>query len=104
MAKKARSITCKTGSFTDPESRRRLGQRLKRIEGQVRAIHAMVEDNKYCMDVLTQVTAAQEGLRAVGQEVIRSHLKHCVGQAVGESDTKADEVIEELLAVLKKYR
>ncbi len=64
----------------------------------------MINDNRYCIDVLTQVTAAQEGLRAVGQQIIRSHLQHCVRDAVGQSDEQADQIIEELLTVLKKYR
>ncbi len=70
----------------------------------MRGVQQMIEDNRYCMDVLMQIAAAQEGLRAAGQEVIRSHLKHCVQDACSNSQGHADEIIEELLAVLKKYR
>ncbi len=74
--------------------------RLKRIEGQVRGIAQMVEDDRYCVDVLTQIAAVQSALRAVGKELLRHHLKHCVADAarLGENEfnTASDELIEML--------
>ena len=93
-----------TGSFANPQTNAALQKRLRRIAGQVQGLQNMIDDNRYCIDVLTQVAAAQEGLRAVGQEIIRSHLRHCVRDAVDRSDQHADAIIEELLTVLKKYR
>ena len=103
--KKAEKTTSPTtGSFTDEAERDALRSRLRRIEGQVRGLGVMVDENRYCMDVLTQIAAAREGLRAVGHAVIRSHLEHCVREACTRPDGRADEVIDELLEVLKRYR
>ncbi|MBO6739912.1 MAG: metal-sensitive transcriptional regulator [Phycisphaerales bacterium] len=74
--------------------------RLKRIEGQVRGVAQMVEDDRYCVDVLTQIAAVQSALRSVGKELLRHHLKHCVADAarLGKDDFSAasDELIEML--------
>src|SRR5882762_8157 len=56
--------------------------RLKRIEGQVRGLQKMVEDDRYCADILTQISSVQEALRAVGRELMRNHLKHCATKAI----------------------
>ena len=66
--------------------------RLRRIEGQVRGLQKMIEEERPCADVLTQVTSAQEALRAVGREVLRQHLRRCVDRASpggGEADYDA---------------
>lgn len=70
--------------------------RLKRIEGQVRGIARMVEDDRYCLDILNQIVAAQEAMRGVSRELIRNHLSHCVPAMVkrGESDGMANELAE----------
>jgi DNA-binding FrmR family transcriptional regulator len=74
--------------------------RLRRIEGQVRGIAQMVENDRYCVDVLTQIAAAQSALRSVGKELMRHHLKHCVADAgklgKAEFDAASDELIEML--------
>ncbi|HKV52994.1 MAG TPA: metal-sensitive transcriptional regulator, partial [Gemmatimonadaceae bacterium] len=51
--------------------------RLRRIEGQVRGLQRMVEEDRYCADIMTQISSVQEALRAVGKELMRNHLKHC---------------------------
>ncbi|MEO8201577.1 MAG: metal-sensitive transcriptional regulator, partial [Gemmatimonadota bacterium] len=66
----------------DPDARERNLKRLRRIEGQVRGLHKMVEDDRYCADILTQISSVQEALRAVGRELLRNHLKHCATQAI----------------------
>jgi DNA-binding FrmR family transcriptional regulator len=72
--------------------------RLKRVEGQIRGIAQMVEQDRYCVDVLTQIAAAQSALRSAGKELLRHHLKHCVADAakLGEEEFAAagDELIE----------
>lgn len=72
--------------------------RLKRIEGQIRGIAQMVEQDRYCVDVLTQIAAAQSALRAVGKQLLRHHLKHCVADAAklgrAEFESASDELIE----------
>lgn len=69
--------------------------RLKRAEGQVRGIARMVEEDKYCIDVLTQVTAAQAALDKVAIELMRDHAKHCMTHITDEKEqhTKADELV-----------
>ena len=73
-----------------------LSKRLKRIEGQVRGVAAMVEDDKYCIDILTQVSAVKAALNQVGLELLRDHAKHCLTndpvQSHGTGD-KADELV-----------
>ena len=70
--------------------------RLKRIEGQVRGIAKMVEEDRYCRDVLTQVAAVQQALRSVARELVRNHLTHCVPAAIAKGDARcmADELAE----------
>ena len=73
-------------------------KRLRRVEGQVRGLHKMVEDDRYCGDVLTQLAAVQEALRCVGRELMRNHLRHCASHAFraggGEATSMADELID----------
>ena len=72
-------------------------KRLHRIEGQVRGIEKMVEDDRYCMDVLTQIGAVSKALESVALEVLDEHVKHCVA---GEP---SEEKIEELLAAVHRF-
>ena len=72
-------------------------RRLSRIEGQVRGIARMVEDDRYCIDVLTQLSAARAALDRVGLEVIGEHVTHCVVHAPeGERAARASELVESL--------
>ncbi len=70
-------------------------RRLKRIEGQVRGLQRMIENDEYCIDVLTQISAATRALQAVSLGLLDEHLKHCVSEAITEGGTKADEKIAE---------
>ncbi|MEO5511492.1 MAG: metal-sensitive transcriptional regulator [Longimicrobiales bacterium] len=77
-------------------------KRLKRIEGQVRGLQRMIEEDRYCVDTMTQVASAQEALRAVGRELMRNHLKHCATSAIRESDERAEEMFDELIDMMYK--
>lgn len=61
-------------------------KRLKRIEGQVRGIAGMVEDERYCIDVVTQIAAARAALRRVEEQILRDHVAHCVEHAIASGD------------------
>ncbi|GGM89954.1 copper-sensing transcriptional repressor RicR [Lentzea pudingi] len=70
-------------------------RRLRRIEGQVRGLQRMIENDEYCIDVLTQISAATRALQSVSLNLLDEHLKHCVSQAITEGGTTADEKIAE---------
>ena len=74
-------------------------KRLKRIEGQVRGLESMVEDNAYCPDVLIQVSAVTSALNSFNKELLASHIKHCVVEDVKSGN---DEIIDELVKVMQK--
>ncbi|MFD3448359.1 metal-sensing transcriptional repressor [Microbacteriaceae bacterium 4G12] len=76
-------------------------KRLKRIEGQVRGIQKMVEDNRYCVDVLVQISAVNAALNKVGLSLLERHTKHCVAKAITEGN--GEESIQELLHVIKQF-
>jgi DNA-binding FrmR family transcriptional regulator len=70
-------------------------KRLRRIEGQIRGLQRMVEDDKYCIDILTQVSAATKALQSVSLGLMDEHLQHCVSQAIAEGGTAAEDKIRE---------
>ena len=70
-------------------------KRLRRIEGQVRGLQKMIEDDKYCIDILTQVSAATKALQSVALGLLEDHLGHCVTQAVAEGGDVADAKLRE---------
>jgi len=76
--------------------------RLRRIEGQVRAIEQMVDDDKYCIDVLTQISAANSALKSVALLLLDDHLNHCVRQASAEGGDVADEKLAEASAAIAR--
>lgn len=79
-------------------------QRLKRIEGQVRGIHRMVEEDRYCAEVLVQIASVQQALRGLSKQVMQGHLEHCVAAALASPDaTKAAAMQRELLDLMYKY-
>lgn len=80
------------GYSADKEAVRK---RLKRIEGQVRGIERMVEEDTYCIDVLTQVSAATKALQSVALILVGDHLNHCVADAIVQGGTQAQEKIQE---------
>ena len=81
-----------------------LTKRLHRIEGQVRGIEKMVEDDRYCIDILTQISAATTALETVAFKVLDDHVSHCVAGALTSGDpVAAKEKTEELLAAVHRF-
>jgi CsoR family transcriptional regulator, copper-sensing transcriptional repressor len=70
-------------------------QRLRRVEGQVRGLHRMVEEDKYCIDILTQVSAVTRALESVALGLLEDHLGHCVARAIAEGGGDAAEKVRE---------
>jgi DNA-binding FrmR family transcriptional regulator len=77
-------------------------KRLRRIEGQIRGIARMVEQDEYCIDVLTQVSAATKALQAVALGLMDEHLKHCVREAVAQGGQVADDKVAEASAAVAR--
>ncbi len=79
-------------------------KRLRRIEGQIRGLQRMVEEDRYCPDIITQIASVQEALRGVGRALMRNHLQHCASSAIREgSPEKAQQVYDELLELIYKH-
>ena len=77
-------------------------KRMRRIEGQVRGISKMIESDKYCIDILTQVSAVNKALEAVALGLLDEHLTHCVADAAAEGGAVADEKIQEASAAIAR--
>jgi CsoR family transcriptional regulator, copper-sensing transcriptional repressor len=77
-------------------------KRLRRIEGQVRGIAKMIEDDKYCIDILTQISAASSALGSVALNLLDEHLAHCVSQALAEGGGEADAKLAEASAAIAR--
>jgi DNA-binding FrmR family transcriptional regulator len=91
-------------SYGYAQDRQKILNRLRRVEGQVRGIEKMVEDDRYCIDILTQVGAAITALEAVGLKVLEDHTRHCVAGALASGDEAvAREKTEELLAAVQRF-
>jgi CsoR family transcriptional regulator, copper-sensing transcriptional repressor len=79
-------------------------KRLHRIEGQVRGVEKMVEDDRYCIDILTQLAAVDTALESVALEILDDHVKHCVAGALASGDhADAETKIDELLAAVRRF-
>jgi DNA-binding FrmR family transcriptional regulator len=79
-----------------------LSRRLRRIEGQVRGVHKMVDEARYCPDVLVQIASVQEALRGVAKLLLQNHLRHCTTEAMRSGDPdEAERVIAELVEMWK---
>ena len=80
-------------------------RRLNRIEGQVRGLSRMIDEDRYCIDVLTQLAAVRAALLRVEEQVLRDHVSHCVADAMASGNRKEQHVkIEELMSVLERAR
>ncbi|KQH79973.1 CopY family transcriptional regulator [Mycobacterium gordonae] len=77
-------------------------KRLRRIEGQVRGIAKMIDEDKYCIDILTQISAASSALRSVALNLLDDHLDNCVSQAVAEGGKEADAKLAEASAAIAR--
>lgn len=83
----------------DEEERKKLMNRLNRIEGQVRGVKKMLEEEQYCVDILTQVSAIQAALNAFNKELLSSHIHSCVVEEIQKGNT---DVVDELCESIKK--
>jgi len=76
--------------------------RLRRIEGQVRGLQKMVEEDRYCADVITQIASVQEALRGVARNLMKNHMRHCAAKAIGGGKREEKEAMyEELLGLME---
>jgi len=85
------------------ETKDALSKRLRRIEGQVRGLQKMVDEQRYCADVLVQIASVQEALRGVGRLLLQNHLTHCTAAAMRSGDAaEAERVVAELVELWGK--
>ena len=92
-----------TQGSSDPEIKHAIGTRLRRIEGQVRGLQKMIEEERYCADVLMQLSSVQEALRGVGRSLLYNHLKHCVTETIRTNDPdQSDAMYEEVMELMYK--
>jgi CsoR family transcriptional regulator, copper-sensing transcriptional repressor len=82
---------------------RAVHNRLRRIEGQVRGLQRMVDEDAYCIDILTQVAAVQTALEQVAVNVLDSHVRHCVAGAVAADSPDSSEKLDELMAAVRRF-
>lgn len=90
---------CKKETVRSEEERKKLINRLSRIEGQIRGIRGMIEYDAYCTDILTQSAAVSAAMSSFNKELLNSHIKGCVSRDIREG---RDEVVDELLEILQK--
>jgi DNA-binding FrmR family transcriptional regulator len=81
----------------DPAQKAKVIARLRKTEGQLRGLQKMVDEDRYCPDILMQVSSVQQALRGVSKTLMRDHLRHCTTKAVRESDAAAAQMYEELI-------
>jgi DNA-binding FrmR family transcriptional regulator len=77
-------------------------KRLRRIEGQIRGLQAMIDDDRYCIDILTQISAATRALQSVALELVDDHLNHCVREAIDAGGPEADAKVAEASAAIAR--
>jgi DNA-binding FrmR family transcriptional regulator len=96
--------TQRKAAGVDPHIKVANRNRLRRIEGQIRGIERMVEEDRYCPDILVQISSVEQALRAVARGLMRNHLEHCVTEAIrGGSGRAAAETYDELLDLIYRY-
>jgi DNA-binding FrmR family transcriptional regulator len=87
----------------DADGKARNLTRLRRIEGQVRGLQKMVDEERYCADILTQISSVHEALRSVGRELMRNHLKHCAANAIRSDSETADSMYDEIVDLMYRH-
>ena len=88
----------------DPELKQANHNRLRRIEGQIRGLQKMVEEERYCADIIVQIASAQEALRGVARNLMKNHLKHCAAKALASGKPKeAEAMYDELLELIYSH-
>jgi DNA-binding FrmR family transcriptional regulator len=84
------------------ESKEELRRRLRRIEGQIRGLEKMVDDDRYCIDVLTQISSATRALQGVAMSLLDDHLRHCVSDAIASGNADANDKLTEAAAAVAR--
>lgn len=97
-----RTTDARNAVAVDADIKDRNLKRLRRIEGQVRGLQKMVEDDRYCADIMTQISSVNEALRSVGKELMKNHLKHCAATAIKSSDEEAAAMYDEIVDLMYK--
>jgi DNA-binding FrmR family transcriptional regulator len=93
--------TSRKALAVDPEIKSSNLKRLRRIEGQVRGLQRLVEEDRYCADILVQISSVQEALRSVGRALMKNHLRHCASEAIRDTAPgRAEAIYEELLSLV----
>lgn len=87
----------------DSDAKERNQKRLRRIEGQVRGLQKMVDEDRYCADIMTQIASVHEALRAVGRELMRNHLKYCASTAIRADGDTAEAMYDELVELMYRH-
>lgn len=88
----------------DPDIKAGNINRLRRIEGQVRGLQRMVDEDRYCADILMQIASVQEALRSVGRELMRNHLRHCAAKAIrAGTEEEAEAMYNEILDLVYRH-
>ena len=87
----------------DADAKERNLKRLRRIEGQVRGLQKMVDEDRYCADILTQISSVHEALRAVGRELMRNHLRHCAASAISAGGEQGEAMYDELVDMMYRH-
>ena len=94
--------TGKKAVGVDAELKEANQKRLRRIEGQVRGLQKMVEEDRYCADVIVQIASVQEALRGVARNLMKNHMRHCAAKAIGSGKNEEKEAMyEELLGLME---
>ena len=93
----------RTAVAVDPEIKARNIRRLRLIEGQVRGLQKMVDEDRYCADILMQISSVHEALRSVGRELMRNHLKHCATAAIKWGPETAEPMYDELVDLMYRH-
>lgn len=93
--------TSKKKTYRDEEEKKQLTKRLNIIEGQIRGIKQMIEDDRYCDDVLTQILAVNKALESLENIILEKHLERCISKQIKKGNT---EVTEEIMNLFKKMR
>ncbi len=92
------------GYNASEESKRRYLARLKRIEGQARGIHRMINEDKYCIDIITQISAVTSALENVSLAILEDHISHCVAGAAGDPEQATAKIEEAMVAIRKMVK
>ena len=102
MSEEQASAAATAGEHGYSAHKENYAKRLRRIEGQVRGIARMIDEDKYCIDVLTQISAVNSALQSVALGLLDEHLGHCVSHAVASGGTEADEKLAEASAAIAR--